>query len=93
MNNFSTITNKLKTVLTQITQTKVQDKDLALILSLTPANLASMKRRNTIPYKAILDFCVRYHINANTLLFERPINNTIYTKPLILRYTKKATLY
>ena len=90
MNNFSTITNKLKTVLTQITQTKVQDKDLALILGLTPANLASMKRRNRIPYRVVLDFCVRYHINANTLLFNRPVNNTIYTKPMILRYVKKV---
>ena len=89
MNNFSIITTKLKTVLTQITQRKVQDKDLALVLGITPANLASMKRRNTIPYRAILDFCVRHHINANTLLFNQPINNTIYSKPMILRYIKK----
>ena len=90
MNDLLTITNKLKTLLSQITQSKVQDKDLALVLGITPANLASMKRRNSIPYRAILDFCVRHHINANTLLFNRPVNNTIYTKPMILRYVKKV---
>jgi len=90
MNDLLTITNKLKTLLSQITQSKVQDKDLALALGTTPANLASMKRRNSIPYRAILDFCVRYHINANTLLFNRPVNNTIYAKPMILRYVKKV---
>ena len=90
MNNFYTITVKLKTILTQLKQQKVHDKDLAQYLGVSPANFASMKRRNAIPFRAVLDFCMKHHINANTLLFNQPVNNIIYTKPLILKYTKKC---
>ena len=85
MNNFQTIIVKLKTILLQIHHTKVHDKDVAVALGITPSTFASMKRRNTIPYRAILDFCALHHINANALLFSRPINNFI-NRPVMIKY-------
>ena len=85
MNNFQTIIAKLKTILLQIHHTKIHDKDVAIALGITPSTFASMKRRNTIPYRAILDFCARHHINANALLFSRPINNLI-NRPVTIKY-------
>lgn len=85
MNDFPTIITKLKSILSQTMQRKVHDKDLAIALGLSPSTFASIKRRNTIPYRAILDFCARHHINANTLLFSRPANNP-FSKPATIRY-------
>lgn len=85
MNNFQTIINKLKTILSQTGSAKVHDKDVAIALGIVPSTFASMKRRNTIPYRAILDYCAKYHISANSLLFQRPVNNHI-TKPVTIRY-------
>jgi repressor LexA len=85
MNNFQTILNKLKIILSQMHRTRVHDKDVAIALGITPSTFASMKRRNTLPYKAILDFCAIHHINANALLFHKPINNFI-TEPVTIRY-------
>lgn len=85
MNNFLTIIAKLKTILAQMHHTKVHDKDVAITLGITPSTFASMKRRNAIPYKAILDFCALHHIDANTLLFNRPVNNLI-KEPVNIKY-------
>ena len=85
MNNFLTITAKLKTILSQMHHAKIHDKDVAITLGITPSTFASMKRRNTIPYRAILDFCALHHINANALLFNRPVNNLI-KEPVTLKY-------
>lgn len=86
MNNFQTIIMKLKTILQQIHRIKVHDKDVATALSISPSTFASMKRRNTIPYRAILDFCALHHINANALLFDRPVNNLIESPKTIKYY-------
>lgn len=85
MNNFQIIINKLKTILSQTHLAKVHDKDIAIALGITPSTFASMKRRNTIPYKAILDFCAKHHINANELLYNKPINNLIKA-PVTIKY-------
>ena len=85
MNNFPTIIAKLKNILSQTKQRKVHDKDVAIALGLSPTTFASMKRRGTIPYRAILDFCAGHHINANTLLFCKPVNNT-FSQPVTIRY-------
>jgi len=86
MNNFQTIIIKIKHRLSHKLQRKVHDKDVAHALGIPPSSLASMKRRNTIPYRAILDFCVQHNINANNLLFQRPVNNTIEHPPTIRYY-------
>ena len=85
MNDFKMIMSKLKQILSRYQGEQVLDQDLAVALGLDASNFASMKHRNTIPYRAILDFCRKHHINANTLLFSRPANNFI-TKPKEICY-------
>ncbi len=87
MNNFQTIILKIKAILSQKKQCKVHDKDVAKALGITPSTFASMKKRNRMPYRYILDFCVQHHINANTLLFQRPVNNFL-ERPATIRYYK-----
>ncbi len=91
MNDMQTITTKLKTLLSQINEEEVTDKTLAQALEIHPTTFASMKHRNSIPYRKILDFCVTHHINANTLLFSRPINNTKRVTPKIKYYEIDAS--
>ena len=85
MNDFKIIISKLKQILSRYEGEPIQDQDLASALGLEPSNFASMKHRKTIPYRAILDFCRKHHINANTLLFSRPANNFI-VKPKEIKY-------
>lgn len=89
MNNFETVTAKLKIILFQSKKSTVHDKDVALALGIMPSTFASMKRRNAMPYRQILDFCITHHINANTLLFQRPVNN-IYKTSATIRYYQEV---
>lgn len=61
MNNFLTIANKIKAILSQRIEGKVYDKDVANALGIKPMTFASMKRRSAIPHKAILDYCAANH--------------------------------
>ena len=85
MNNMQTIITKIKAILSQTIQGNVYDKDVANALGIKPGTFASMKRRNSTPHKAILDYCVANHINANDLLFSKPVNNEV-TAPLTIKY-------
>ena len=87
MNNFQTVILKIKVILSQKKQCKIHDKDVAEVFGITPSTFASMKKRNSMPYRHILDFCVLHHINANTLLFQHPVNNFL-EKPATIRYYK-----
>jgi len=84
MNNFETVITKIKIILFQVQHTTVHDKDVAGALGLSPSTFASMKRRNSMPYRHILDFCINHHINANTLLFQKAVNNT--SRPATIKY-------
>ncbi len=85
MNNIQTIITKIKAILSQTIQGKVYDKDVANALGIKPVTFASMKRRNSIPHKAVLDYCAANHINANDLLFSKPVNNEVKA-PLTIKY-------
>jgi SOS-response transcriptional repressor LexA len=64
------IIDKLKDVLSKDGKIKkVYDKDVADSLSITQANLATMKTRNKIPFSNILDFCALKKISINWLLY------------------------
>lgn len=63
MQSFKEITDRLKTI---IGSTK--DKDIAIKLNIKPATFASMKRRQRIPYKAILGYCREHNIDADRVL-------------------------
>jgi phage repressor protein C with HTH and peptisase S24 domain len=69
------IIEKLKDVLSEeYTPKKVFDKDVALALSIPQATFATMKKRNSIPYREILEFCATKKISVNWLFFDQAID-------------------
>ena len=90
MNEFKTILTKLKHIISQqhknLVQTdkKVLDKQVAQALNIKPATLASYKRRDTLPYKAILTYCRNNQLNVCKLLFNEsePIINYPTPEPI-----------
>jgi SOS-response transcriptional repressor LexA len=48
---------------------KVFDKEIANVLDLTSVNFATMKKRNSIPFSNILDFCALKKISINWMLY------------------------
>jgi len=50
---------------------KVFDKDVAVELGIPQPTFATMKKRGTIPYKEIMEFCARKKISINWLFFDQ----------------------
>jgi len=70
MNSFNEITEKVKTIVSSGSNSKkVFDKDVANILGISQMNLATMKKRNRIPYAELLDFCASKAISINWMLY------------------------
>jgi len=75
MENLSDIVQKLKQVITESgLKKKVFDKDVAEALSIPQGTFASMKKRNSIPYAEILEFCAINKISVNWLFFDQAID-------------------
>jgi phage repressor protein C with HTH and peptisase S24 domain len=53
---------------------KIFDKDVATALNIPQARFATMKKRNSIPYKQILEFCAIKKISANWLFFDQAVD-------------------
>ncbi len=53
---------------------KVFDKDVANALGIPQATFATMKKRNSIPYKEILEFCALKKISLNWLFFDQAVD-------------------
>ncbi|WP_292663947.1 LexA family transcriptional regulator [Nitratifractor sp.] len=51
---------------------KVYDKDVAAELGIAQATFATMKKRGSIPYREIMEFCARKKISINWLFFDQP---------------------
>ncbi len=56
------------------TGTKVFDKDVAVALNIPQATFATMKKRNSIPYREILEFCAIKKISVNWLFFDQAVD-------------------
>jgi len=56
---------------------KVYDKDVAAELGIAQASFATMKKRGSIPYKEIMEFCARKKISINWLFFDQPVEMLI----------------
>ncbi|MBD3841596.1 MAG: helix-turn-helix transcriptional regulator [Campylobacterales bacterium] len=70
MLDFNEILEKLRDVLSSEKNSgKVFDKEIATALGITSVNFATMKKRNTIPFANILDFCALKKISINWLLY------------------------
>jgi hypothetical protein len=64
------IIEKLRDVLSSERDSgKIFDKEIANALDLTSVNFATMKKRNSIPFSNILDFCALKKISINWLLY------------------------
>jgi len=63
------IIEKLRDVLSSEKMGKVFDKDIANALDITSVNFATMKKRNSVPYSNILDFCALKKISINWMLY------------------------
>jgi len=70
MLDINEIIEKLRDVLSsEKTAGKVFDKEIASALDLTSVNFATMKKRNSVPFSNILDFCALKKISINWLLY------------------------
>ena len=66
------ILDNLKDVLSQeLGNKKVYDKDVANALGISSQSLAQLKRRNSIPYEAIVYFCAKQSVSINWILFDQ----------------------
>ena len=71
----SEIIEKLKDI---ISETKIGGKvfykDVAQALNIPQATFATMKKRNSIPYEEILEFCALKKISVNWLFFDQAVD-------------------
>jgi phage repressor protein C with HTH and peptisase S24 domain len=70
MNSFVEIVEEIKSIVSsEFESKKVFDKDVADILGISQMNFATMKKRNKIPFEALLDFCAKKSISINWMLY------------------------
>ena len=75
MMDLVTIVDKLKDVIAESRLgKKVFDKDVAEALNIPQGTFASMKKRNSIPYEEILEFCALKKISVNWLFFDQAVD-------------------
>ncbi|UFH59382.1 LexA family transcriptional regulator [Sulfurovum mangrovi] len=71
----SEIIEKLKDVISEsVPGKKVFDKDVASALNIPQSTFATMKKRNSIPYEEILEFCALRKISVNWLFFDQAVD-------------------
>ncbi len=71
----SDVIDKLKDVIAESTiGKKVFDKDVAVALNIPQTTFATMKKRNSIPYEEILEFCALKKISVNWLFFDQAVD-------------------
>ncbi|WP_457745953.1 hypothetical protein [Sulfurimonas sp.] len=70
MRDFRTIIELLKEYLAQNKVDKIYDKDVAKLLQISQAQLATLKRRNSTPYVSILEFCHREKLCCSEIFFD-----------------------
>ena len=70
MLDINEIIEKLRDVLSSEKNSgKVFDKEIASALDITTVNFATIKKRNSVPFSNILDFCAIKKISINWLLY------------------------
>lgn len=76
MPNIIEVLGKVKDVLSlEIGQKVIYDKDVASALDIKQLTLATMKKRNKIPYEQILNFCAKRKISINWLLYDQIVES------------------
>ncbi len=73
MVDFPEIIERMKDIIsTKKIGGRVYDKDVAAELGIAQATFATMKKRGSIPYREIMEFCARRKISINWLFFDQP---------------------
>lgn len=70
MRDFRTIIEVLKEYISQGSQEKVYDKDVAKMLNISQAKFATIKKRNSTPFAAIIELCYREDICCSEIFFD-----------------------
>ena len=68
------VIEKIKDVISANKQNKIFDKDVAIALGIPQTTFATMKKRNSVPYKELLEFCAKKKISANWLFFDQAVD-------------------
>ncbi|PIF04736.1 MAG: peptidase S24 [Arcobacter sp.] len=94
MFNINEIIEKLRDVLSSEKDNgKVFDKEIAKALDLTSVNFATMKKRNSVPYSNILDFCALKKISINWMLYGQDPSSLIdSTDKYWIKYFPKVSV-
>jgi len=75
MYEFKPVIEKLKNIISEEKRgLRVFDKDVAKALDIPQATFATMKKRNSIPFKEILAFCAMKKLSINWLFFDQAID-------------------
>lgn len=70
MKSFTDIVEEIKDIVSgELPGKKIFDKDVAEMLDISPVNFATLKKRDKIPYRELLDFCAKRSIAINWLLY------------------------
>jgi SOS-response transcriptional repressor LexA len=74
MYDLKIVIKKLKEIIAEERNIKkVFDKDVAEALAIPQTTFATMKKRNSIPFKEIMEFCANKKLNINWLFFDQAI--------------------
>ena len=74
MYDLKIVIGKLKEIISDETKSKkVFDKDVADALAIPQTTFATMKKRNSIPFKEIMEFCANKKLSINWLFFDQAI--------------------
>jgi len=75
MYDLKIIIKKLKEIISEDKNIKkVFDKDVAKALGIPQTTFATMKKRNSIPFKEIMEFCATKKLSINWLFFDQAID-------------------
>ena len=78
MYEFKTVIEKLKAILSEEREgAKVYDKDVAALLAIPQATFATMKKRNSIPFREIMEYCALKKLSINWLFFDQSVEMLI----------------
>jgi len=70
MKNFEEIMSEVKFHIACESSKKIKDKDIAIALNMSASRFATLKKRDSIPYKTLLEFCEREQLSCKRLFFD-----------------------
>jgi len=74
------IFNRVKDILNDKYKGMVLDKNVAYELGITSTSLATHKNRNSLPFTALTEFCLKHKININWLFYNIGTKELDYAK-------------